>query len=158
MSRYIHFTPEQKEQAHMTNLEDLLRREGETLKRSGSEWEWRDGSQKVTIRGNEWFHQYDQVGGDAISFVQRFYNKSFPEAVEYLLGKDCGVITHAPTRQKKPENKAFALPAKNDNMRRAYAYLLSQRKLDRDVVNAFARKGMIYESQDYHNVVFVGYD
>ena len=72
MSRYVYFTPEQKEQAHMTNLEDLLRREGETLKRSGSEWEWRDGSQKVTIRGNEWFHQYDQVGGDAISFVQRF--------------------------------------------------------------------------------------
>ena len=158
MSHYVYFKPEQKEQAHMTNLEDLLRREGETLKRSGSEWEWRDGSQKVTIRGNEWFHQYDQVGGDAISFVQRFYNKSFPEAVEYLLGKDCGVITHTPTRQKNPKQKTFVLPAKNDNMRRAYAYLLSQRKLDREVVNAFARKGMIYESQDYHNVVFVGYD
>ena len=40
MSGYIHFTPEQKEQARMTDLVDLLRRNGETLKRSGSEYHW----------------------------------------------------------------------------------------------------------------------
>lgn len=40
-------------------------------------YEWQDGSQKVTIRGNLWFHQYDQQGGDAIDFVRRFYNKDY---------------------------------------------------------------------------------
>ena len=85
MAHYIHFTEEQKELARQTDLCDLLRRQGEKLKRSGSEYEWRDGSQKVTIRGNLWFHQYERTGGDAVDFVQRYYHKSFPEAVEYLL-------------------------------------------------------------------------
>ena len=43
-------------------------------------------------------------------------------------------------------------------MRRAYGYLLSRRCLDKDVVNAFVHRQMIYESKPYHNVVFVGYD
>ena len=85
-TKYVHFTDEQKEQARQTDLCELLRSQGEKLKRSGSEYEWRDGSQKVTIRGNLWFHQYDQQGGDAIDFVRRFYDKDYPEAVEYLLG------------------------------------------------------------------------
>ncbi len=58
MSQYIHFTNEQKEQARRTDLASLLRSQGEKLKRSGNEWEWKDGSQKVTIRGNLWYHQY----------------------------------------------------------------------------------------------------
>ena len=43
-------------------------------------------------------------------------------------------------------------------MRRVYAYLLNRRGIDREVLSAFVHKGMIYESTDYHNAVFVGYD
>ena len=43
-------------------------------------------------------------------------------------------------------------------MRRAYAYLLNRRGIDKNVLNAFAYRQMIYESEKYHNVVFVGYD
>ena len=49
-TKYVHFTDEQKEQARQTDLCELLRSQGEKLKRSGSEYEWQDGSQKVTIR------------------------------------------------------------------------------------------------------------
>ena len=66
-TKYVHFTDEQKEQARQTDLCELLRSQGETLKRSGTEYEWKDGSQKVTIRGNLWFHQYDRQGGDSIT-------------------------------------------------------------------------------------------
>ncbi len=62
-TEYIHFTDEQKEQARRTDLAELLRSQGETVKRSGREFEWCDGSAKVTIRGNLWFHQYDREGG-----------------------------------------------------------------------------------------------
>lgn len=153
---YIRFTDEQRELARRTDLVSLLRSQGEKLKRSGSEYEWHDGSQKVTIRGNLWFHQYEQVGGDAIDFVRRFYNKTYPEAVEYLLG-ECGgtLITASPIIK---ENKPFALPPKNDHMRRVYAYLLRERKIDPEVLSVFVRRKMIYESADYHNAVFVGYD
>lgn len=159
MSGYIHFTSEQKEQARMTDLVDLLRRNGETLKRSGSEYQWGEGSNKVTIRGNTWYHQYDQRGGDAIDFVQRFCRKSFPDAVQYLLSQNDITITPAQQqKQQTREEKVFTLTPRNDNMRRVYAYLLHHRKLDRDVVNAFAHRNLIYESAGTHNVVFVGCD
>ena len=105
MSSYIHFTEEQKEQARQTDLCDLLQRQGEKLKRSGREYEWRDGSQKVTIRGNLWYHQYEQVGGDAIDFVRRYYNKSYAESVEYLLG---GQLEAAPnSRNEFLQNNSY---------------------------------------------------
>lgn len=43
-------------------------------------------------------------------------------------------------------------------MHRVYAYLLQQRGIDREVLNAFVRERMIYESPEHHNAVFVGYD
>ena len=43
-------------------------------------------------------------------------------------------------------------------MSRVYAYLIRHRKIAKDVLDAFVRKGMIYESADYHNAVFVGFD
>lgn len=156
MPQYIHFTEQQKTQARQTDIAELLRSQGETLKRSGSESEWMDGGQKVTIRGNLWYHQYEQVGGDAVDFVRRFYNKSYPEAMEYLLGGSGGTLAVFPSVQK--EEKPFVLPPKNDNMRRVFAYLLNRRGIDREVLYAFVHKDMIYESADYHNAVFVGFD
>lgn len=155
-TQYIHFTEEQKQTARQIDIAELLRSQGETLKRSGSEYEWCDGSAKVTIRGNLWFHQYERQGGDAIDFVRRFYNKSYPEAMEYLLSDSSGTLAVSPpiVREVKP----FELPPKNENMRRAYAYLLNRRGIDKNVLNAFAYRQMIFESEKYHNVVFVGYD
>lgn len=156
-NQYIPFTEQQKEQARTTDIAELLRSQGEILKRSGSEVEWKDGSQKVTIRGNLWFHQYEQVGGDAIDFVRRFYNKSYPEAMEYLLGKYSGTLTVSPPAERKP-SVPFKLPKANDNMRQVFAYLLNRRGIDREVLYAFVHKKMIYESLPHHNAVFVGYD
>lgn len=156
MSTYIHYTEEEKEQARQTDIADMLRRQGETLKRSGSEQEWRDGSAKVTIRGNLWYHQYDEVGGDAIDFVRRFYHKTYTEAMDYLLGSGHGRLSVSPPVIK--ESKPLDLPPKNDNMRRVYAYLLKHRNIDRNVLSHFAREGLIYEDAKYHNVVFLGKD
>lgn len=153
---FVYFSESQKEQARRTDLVELLRSQGETLKRSGKEWEWKDGSQKVTIRGNLWFHQYDRIGGDAIDFVCRFYNKDYVETMEFLLGNGSGtLITSSPVVK---EQKPFKLPPRNDNMRRVFAYLLNRRGIDRDVLYAFVHRKMIYESAKYHNAVFVGLD
>ena len=62
ISTYIHFTKEQREQARRTDLANFLVSQGEKVKKSGSEYEWLDGSQKVTIRGHLWYHQYEQKG------------------------------------------------------------------------------------------------
>ncbi len=156
MGKYIHFTEEQREQARRTDLVFFLRAGGEKLKRSGSEYEWKDGSQKITIRGNLWFHQYEQTGGDAIDFVRRFYNMTYPEAVEFLLGGSDGLILTSEPIEK--ESKLFELPPRNDNMHQVFSYLNTTRGIDRDVLLSFIQKGLIYESRQYHNVVFAGYD
>lgn len=156
MANYVHYTQEQKERARTTDIADLLNRQGEILKRSGKEYQWRDGSDKVTIRGNLWYHQYEEVGGDAIDFVRKFYNMNYPDAMEYLLNGYRGALSVSPAVERK--EKSFVLPQKNDNMRRVYAYLLYRRGLDRNVVNAFVQKQMIYESLPHHNAVFVGFD
>lgn len=157
MSKYTHYTEAQKEQARTTDIVDLLRRQGEKVRRAGSEYEWLDGGQKVSIKGNLWYHQYEQIGGDAIDFVRRFMGKSYPEAMEYLLGGSLGTLATAPPIERKPPGPLDA-PTRHDNMRRVYAYLLTRRGIDKDVLTAFARKGMVYESAKYHNTVFVGFD
>ena len=157
MSRYIQFSREEKEQARTTDLTGFLAAQGEEIKKCGSEYVWMDGTQKVTIRGNLWFHQYEQKGGDSIDFVRRFYHKGYSDAVQMLLGGYAGTeISHSyqPPKQEKP----FVLPAKNDNMRRMFAYLLFTRGLDKSVVQEFVRQKMLYESKGHHNAVFVGYD
>ena len=156
---YIHFTEAQKLAARETDLVAFLQRRGEGLKRSGSEYEWKDGSAKVTVRGNLWFHQYERVGGDAIDFVRRFYGMDYPQAVELLLDgcSDFEKPTQHATIQQKPTKK-FLLPKRNNTMHRVYAYLLQQRGIDREVLNVFVRERMIYECAEHRNAVFVGYD
>lgn len=156
ISTYIHFTKEQREQARRTDLANFLIRQGEKVRKSGSEYEWLDGSQKVTIRGQLWYHQYEQKGGDAIDFVRRFYNKDYAKAVEMLLNNGGGQIITSPPIEK--EHKPFELPPRNDRMSRVFSYLLLTRGIDKDVLFEFVRKKMIYESAYYHNAVFVGYD
>lgn len=154
MSELYYFTEQQKEIAERTSLVDLLRSQGETLKPSGTEWEWLCRGQKVTIRGNLWYHQYEQVGGDAVSFVRKFMGMRYVDAVEYLLQYNGEPL---PERSRR-EKKAFELPSANENMNRVFAYLVKQRGISRDVVYAFAHRKMIYESAKHHNAVFVGYD
>lgn len=158
MSSYIHFTEEEKEQARNTDLAALLKRRGETLKRAGSEYEWQSGSGKVTIRGGLWYHQYEREGGDAIGFVQRYGNLTFAEAVASLLSEQGIVITGQHGRETQREKKLFALPKASADMRRMYAYLLKERFLDREIVNAFVKENLLYEEGEYHNAVFVGRD
>ena len=152
ISTYIHFTKEQREQARRTDLANFLINQGEKVKKSGSEYEWLDGSQKVTIRGHLWYHQYEQKGGDAVDFVRRFYNKDYVEAVEMLLNNGGGQIVNSQTTER--EREPFILPTRNDRMSRVFSYLLLTRSIDKDVLFEFVGQKMIYESADYHNAVY----
>lgn len=152
---YYPFTKEERERARTTNLAEFLCQQGETIRRSGSENMWLSGGQKVTLRGNLWFHQYEQVGGDAIDFCGKFYGLGYPESVMMLLGMDVGC---SPVPREEDSPKPFALPPANENMRRVYAYLLRQRGIHKPVLDAFVQRKLIYEDAKYHNAVFVGCD
>ncbi|AFV02271.1 MULTISPECIES: DUF3991 domain-containing protein [Dehalobacter] len=152
---YIHFTDEQKQQANSVDLVDFLQRQGEQLVRSGREWRWKRHD-SVTVRGNQWFRHSRKEGGHAIDFVQQFYDMSFPEAVNYLLGEDCGVEWNQTVKSAPAPRKKFTLPEANHDMRRVFAYLIKRRFIDREVLSRFAHEKLIYEDKEYHNAVFIG--
>ena len=157
MAKYIHFTEEQKQQAASVDLERFLLCRGEKLITSGREKRLaRDHS--VTVRGNEWYDHAEERGGHAVSFVQKLYGLSYPEAVSLLLGGDTGNAFPAASEKEPEEPKPFELPPANSDMRRVYAYLVKRRGIDRDIVTAFARAKLLYEDAEYHNAVFVGTD
>lgn len=157
MSTYIHFTEEQKQRAASVDLEEFLRCRGEKLLASGREKRLaRDHS--VTIRGNEWYDHAEERGGHAVSFVQRFYHLSYPEAVTMLLGGELGTVYPSAQERVEEPPKPFVLPPANSNMRRVYAYLVKHRNIDRSIVSHFAREKILYEDAEYHNAVFVGTD
>ena len=78
--------------------------------------------------------------------------------MELLLSfaNDTGMIVDV--HPEEEVKKEFIMPERNDSMRRVYGYLLNGRCIDKEVLNAFVQKGLIYEDAVYHNAVFVGYD
>lgn len=165
MSKYIPFTTEQKERAASVDLEEFLRRRREKLITSGRDKRLAS-DHSITIRGCEWFDHATEQGGRAISFVKQFYGLSYPDAMSLLLGDDLGGSYPAAKEKEPAPAKPFALPPQSESMRRVYAYLLQKRCIDREILNAFVRKKLIYEScerskdgtKEYHNAVFVGFD
>lgn len=153
---YGKYTREQIDKANQVDLEELLRRQGEKLIRSGRDHRL-ESDHSVTVRGNRWFDHASDQGGYALSFVRRHYHLSFNEAMELLTGEK----GQAPLPIAKPRNgppKEFVLPPASSSMRRVFGYLLGTRKLDQDVLTAFVREKLIYEDLPYHNAVFVGTD
>ena len=159
---YVHFSDSQKQRAAAVDLEAFLLSRGDRLLHEGRDRRLAS-DHSVTICGNEWYDHAVKEGGGPITFVQKFYGLSYPEAMTCLLNGEQGEIRAAPPKVK--EKKEFSLPPQNDTMRRLYAYLLKQRHISRNVLDAFVHDGLIYESRepskggnDYHNAVFVGLD
>ena len=143
----------------------LLRSRGETLKRLGSEWEWKFHDERVTIRGHLWFDQYTQKGGDAVDFFRYFYGESEEQAAAMLLNCSLSDLEKLPARSppmssppKQEEPKHLEIPPAYKDMRRVFAYLCQTRGIAPEVVSTFARKGLIFEDENHHNAVFVGRD
>lgn len=159
MSEFVYFTPQEKEAARNADIAEMLERQGERLKRSGSEYEWGEGSERVTIRGNLWYHQYEQKGGNAVSFVQKFMDKTYVEAMKFILGDGAGEVKQAePKQAKAKEKRQFEPPALAEEPRKAYAYLNVRRGIPKEILVPFFKKKLIGETKKYANVAFMGYD
>ena len=158
MGKFIYFTSAEKRQANEVDLPSFLRDRGEKLIMAGREYRLAS-DHSITVRGAKWFDHATRRGGGAVSFVMAFYDKTYPEAVTLLLGRDGQGIIPIVKKEPKPQGpKPFALPEAYLTMRRLYAYLTTHRRIDRDVVTAFVREKLLYEDAVHHNCVFVGMD
>ena len=158
MGKFVYFTSAEKRQANEVDLPSFLLDRGEKLIMAGRDYRLAS-DHSITVRGPMWYDHAARKGGRAISFVQQFYDKTYPEAVTMLLGRDGqGIIPIVKKEPEPREPKPFALPEAYLNMRRLYAYLTTHRRIDRDVVTAFVQEKLLYEDDPHHNCVFVGLD
>ena len=147
--------------ARETDLPELLSHLGYQVKRVGR---FHTTAEMDSLRIKDrrtWFRYSQGIGGDAITFLQQFCDKTFPEAVEYLLtfqgkARDAPVKTKPVTKQDEPP-KEFALPPRNVDDRRVFAYL-RKRGIAAQVIRQFMNSGSLYEDAVHHNCVFVGRD
>ena len=113
---YGKYTKDQVERANQIDLEELLRRNGEKLVRSGREMRL-ESDHSVTVKRNRWYDHATEQGGFALSFVRQHYNMNFTESMKMLLGEDGQVPLPIAKERPKVEPKPFALPESAGAMR-----------------------------------------
>ena len=150
-------TQNEIDNANTMDIVSYLKSHGASPKRVGNGYEWESPTGKVSIKGNRWYSQYELVGGYPVNFVMKYFGLKFTEAVESLLGKSYSFVVESYQKEEK-EKKEFVIPKRNDNMNRAFFYLRDERGIDSSIINTFANAGLIFEDDEYHNVVFVGKD
>ena len=153
------FTDTEMQIAKETDLPELLTHLGYQVRRIGR---YHTTAEMDSLRikdRRKWFRYSQNTGGDAITFLQQFCGKSFSEAVEYLLafhGRARDSPTKAASSVKRDEvQKPFALPPRNADDRRVFAYL-HKRGIAPQVIRQFLNSGLLYEDAEHHNCVFVG--
>lgn len=155
------FTDAEMEIARGTDLPDLLEHLGYQVMKIGRYHTTKE-MDSLRIKNRRTWHRYSEnTGGDAITFLQRFCSKSFPEAVEYLLNyrrtRDSPARPRPQNVTAPPEQIPFSLPPANADHRRVFAYL-QKRGIAPQVIRAFLSSGLLYEDAQHHNCVFVGRD
>lgn len=145
------------ENANMIDIASYLKTQGISAKRVGSAYEWESPTGKVSIKGNQWYSQYEMVGGYPINFVMKYFNLEFKDAVSSLLGNSYTLKLDTYEVEEK-KTKKFVIPKKNDSMSRVFLYLRDVRCIDERIINVFAKAGLLFEDTEFHNAIFVGKD
>ena len=150
-----HYTESQISAANHVDLAAFLISRGEKLSRRGNQYLW--DKNQVWIHGHEWYSHYESKGGHAVSFVMRYFELSFQNAVEELTGGSAisGVQQDMVITK---EMKSLVLPQRSETTNCLLCYLTKERFIARDVVDYFIKAQTLYEDAKYHNCVFVGID
>lgn len=146
------------EQARQMDLLSYLQRyEPSNLKRvSGNVYCTKDHD-SLKISNGKWYWWSRGIGGvSALDYLIKERDYGFVEAVEALTGITTDWKPPAPA-PKKDEPKVLLLPEKNSNSDKVTDYLFG-RGIDYSLIQDCIDEGIIFESRQYHNAVFVGRD
>ena len=146
----MQYSQDQIDRANQVNLVDFLKRMGEEVIRSGSEYRWKKHD-SVTLRDNTYFRHSTANGGYPVDFVVKFYHVPFPEAVRMLIQEE-------PEATGEPSEEQFFPPFKSVSSDNLMRYLSRDRGLSPNLIRRFLSWNLIYEEMGSHNVVFIGKD
>lgn len=155
-----------KQTAHCISVVDfLIQRYGFTFKQVGRMFRCHQHDSLV-VKADErtWYWNSQRIGGgDVIDFVMKYENKTYAQALEFILNPTQINVERpqyhtAPAKSPKNEVKALKLPPRTkEKFKRVFAYLTRSRCISPDIVNLLMHTHYIYEDIR-GNCVFVGYN
>lgn len=114
----------------------------------------------LKISNGKWFWWSQGFGGqNALDYLIKVRQIPFPEAVSMILNEPTVVMMPRIVTGKKNKEHSkieFKLPARHANNRRVFSYLKS-RGISAEIINACIEQNLLYEEEQYHNCVFIGY-
>jgi len=112
----------------------------------------------LKISNGKWCWWSRGIGGrSALDYLIKVRSMTFPEAVICLDGQAAIVPPALLQKPVRNESKKLLLPERNGNNVRVIDYL-ANRGIHRSLIDYCIRTGRLYESREYHNAVFVGFD
>ena len=164
MSKYIE--PELVELAKAQDVYDILSKDGVSMFKKGNEIHSVEHDSLVITPGKGFYWFNKGIGSkNPIDYYVQVEGYAFVDACYKVLA----VMQHEhksavlPFEKEKPgkaetECRKFEAPERAENDKRAYAYLVNTRHIAADIISDLMKKGVIYQSKEYNNVVFLGYD
>lgn len=153
----MYIKKEQIEKARNADTVEVLLRLGFELKKCGKDYQLIEHDSLKVSRTKGWIWNSRNMGGNAIDFLMQYpgLNYPFKKAVSKILSLDSEEAT------KKAEGKvtaAFRLPIPYIDNRKVVDYLCRVRAIDEEIIKRCINEKKLYESGEYHNAVFVGFD
>jgi len=152
-------TPEQIERAKRMDLLTYLQyyEPQELVRFSGNVYTTRTHD-SLKISNGKWCWWSRNIGGrSALDYLIKVRGMTLPEAVLQIDGQAAVMPPVSPKVQKPVKPKKLLLPEKNENNDHVITYLMG-RGIHREIINYCIRTKQLYESRDYHNAVFIGFD
>lgn len=110
----------------------------------------------LKISNGKWFWWSRGIGGrNALDYLTAVEGLWLPEAVQRILGESPCIPPPPKPAVLYPKTE-FTLPPRHADNRRVFAYLRS-RGIDAEIINHCIKHGLLYESAQHHNCVFVGF-
>lgn len=171
MENVERFTEEELRIAKSVDLTEVAVRLGYTVKKIGKYYSLKEMDSIRIYNKSHWFRwsrQYDKGnnGGSQIDFLRVFEGMTVKEAVFWLLdfagyrriADGIEIKLNHQIKRNLEEKKKFILPIPAESNAYLYSYLNCERGISKAVIDYFVSHGLIYESRNYHNIVFKGND
>lgn len=153
-----YFTPEEIKAARDMDLLTYLKNydPGNLVKVAGNTYCTREHD-SLRISNGKWCWFSQNMGGkSALDYLIKVQGMTFIQAVENIIGHSAA---RAPIRYESAfkEKKQLLLPERNSNNEAVKRYLQG-RGIHAVIIDYCISHDLLYESEKYHNAVFIGYD
>ena len=163
-----HYSPEQIQQAKTVDLLAYLRQyePQELVHLSGDNYCTRTHD-SLKISNGKWYWFSRGIGGrSALDYLIKVKEMSFPDAVGLILGKGtraplgygARLPPASPFQPDKPRQQQLLLPEPQEGEPIHVINYLTGRGIAPCVIDYCIEHKLLFESKEYHNAVFVGYD